>query len=386
VSPERLPELAVVGRRLCEPLTGVGRYLECLLRWWGRMDAPFKRIRLYAPGKPNLPSDAMATAELVTVPSRGSPLVWENLSLARRLSGRELVFSPYTLPWSAAGRGVVANLGIYDARPEDFPWSARIRTTPFFRYSARRARRVIANSTSAKNDVVRFYGVAPEKVDVVLLGADETLAPAGPEPVRPPEELLARLGMAPGPFFLFAGKLSKRRNVPLLIEAFAAARADGAMAERLLIVGPDHWGIDPAGMARAAGVADSVIWTPHAPMADLAHLYRGATAFVLPTEHEGFSLTIPEAMACGTPALVFDHAALEGDLREGVMLVEPRTEDGLAAALRAVASDSGLRARLHERSLACAAGFRWERTARETLQILARAAGLDVPAGATQEH
>ena len=378
MSAARLPELAVVGRRLCEPLTGVGRYLECLLRWWGRMDVPFGRIRLYSPGEPNLPREALAAAELVVVPGGASPLLWENLTLARRLSGRELVFSPYTLPSAAAGRGVVSNLGIYDARPEDFPWSARIRTTPLFRYSARKARRVIANSASAKNDVVRFYGVAPEKVDVVLLGADETLAPGGPLPVPPPAELLERLGMPPGPFFLFAGKLSKRRNIPRLIEAFAAARAAGGLAERLVIVGPDHWNLDPAGLARAAGVADSVVWTPHAPMADLAHLYRGATAFVLPTEHEGFSLTIPEAMACGAPALVFDHAALEGGLREGVLLVEPRTADGLAAALREVAADPALRARLRERSLACAALFRWERTAAETMRILARAAGLEI--------
>jgi glycosyltransferase involved in cell wall biosynthesis len=236
---------------------------------------------------------------------------------------------------------------------------------------------VIANSTSAKNDVVRFYGVAPEKVDVVLLGADEELEPGGESPTPLPAPVREKYGIPAGPFFLFVGKLSKRRNVPLLIEAFASAQSGGALAERLVVVGPDHWAIDPLGAARKAGVADSVIWAAHAPMEDLAHLYRGSTAFVLPTEHEGFSLTIPEAMACGAPAIAFDHAALEGGLREAAMLVEPRTRDGLVEALRAVASDFELRARLRRQSLACAARFRWERTARETMDVLARAAAID---------
>ncbi|MCB1022046.1 MAG: glycosyltransferase, partial [Acidobacteria bacterium] len=291
MSKGALPELAVIGKRVCEPLTGVGRYLECLLRWWGRMDVPFERIRLYAPGRPNLPADALATAELVEIPMRGSPLIWENVTLARHLGPHELVFGPYTLPWSVTGRGVASNLGIYDGRPGDFPWHARLRTTPFFRHSARHARRVIANSASTKNDLVQLYGADPDKVDVVLLGADETLAPRGDEPVSPPAHVLAKYGIPAGPFFLFVGKLSVRRNVPMLIEALALARAQGAVAERVVLVGPDHWGLDPLGLAARAGVGDAVIWAPHAPMHDLAHLYRAATAFVLPSEHEGFSLT-----------------------------------------------------------------------------------------------
>lgn len=373
MSAQRLPELAVVGRRLCEPLTGVGRYLECLLRWWGRMEIPFERIRVYAPGEPNLPADALSAAEVTVVPGGGSPLVWENLHLVRRLSGRELLFGPYTLPWFHTDRGVVANLGIYDSRPQDFPWWAKATTTPQYRHSARHARAVIANSTSTKNDVVRYLGAAAEKVHVVLLAADESLTPGEESPAPLPAEIRQKYSIPEGPFFLFAGKLSKRRNVPMLIEALAQAGVD----ERLVVVGPDHWGVDPPAVARGAGVGDRIIWTPHAPMDDLAHFYRGATAFVLPTEHEGFSLTIPEAMACGAPALVFDHASLEGGLRDAVLLVEPRTAEGLAAALRSVARDPVLRARLSAQSLACAAHYRWERTAAETMAILARAAAID---------
>ena len=330
MSSDRLPELAVVGKRLCEPLTGVGRYLECLLRWWSRMDVPFERIRVYSPGEPNLPPESLRSAEAVVVPGDSRPLVWENYTLPRRIGDRELLFGAYTLPWFSTGRGVVSNLGIYESRPQDFPLRARMATVPFFRHSARKARRVIANSTSTRNDVIRYLGAKEQNVDVVLLGADEMLEPGPESPAPMPDDLARRYGIPSGPYFLLVGKLSKRRNIPLLIEAFSAARSGGAIEERLVLIGPDHWGIDPMAAARRAGVEEHVVWAPHAPMADLAHLYRGATAFVLPTEHEGFSLTIPEAMACGTPAIVFDHAALEGGVREAAMLVEPRTRQALA--------------------------------------------------------
>ena len=66
----------------------------------------------------------------------------------------------------------------------------------------------------------------------------------------------------------------------------------------------------------------------------LAPLYRGAHAFVLPTEHEGFSGTIPEAIASGCPVVTVDHAALEdAGLREAVLAV-PSASPGLLAAAR----------------------------------------------------
>lgn len=51
-------KLAVIGRRLCEPLTGVGRYLEALLAEWGRPQSPFERVRVYLPGSPRVEPDA----------------------------------------------------------------------------------------------------------------------------------------------------------------------------------------------------------------------------------------------------------------------------------------------------------------------------------------
>jgi glycosyltransferase involved in cell wall biosynthesis len=367
--------LAVIGRRLCEPLTGVGRYLQSLLYHWGRSDTPFRRITVYTPGEPNLPPGTIQPpVEVRIVKSHLSPLLWENLALPPRMRGVNLVFGPYTLPWVLAGRGVVSNLGIYESRPSDFSMLDRLRTTPFFKHSARKARWVLANSESTKNDLVRHYDVDPAKTQVVYLGVDPELHPAeGTAAAELPPAIRERYGLPAGPFFLFVGKLSKRRNIPMLLEAFAQLRQTRDVPHSLVIIGPDYLGIDVPGRAAALSVAEAVHYRPHVPMEFLVDFYRAATAFVLPTEHEGFSLTIPESMACGAPVIVFDHAALEAGLREAAWVIAEPSVGELCDAMGRVISDAAFRARLRLASLQCAKQFSWRETARQTMAALERA-------------
>jgi glycosyltransferase involved in cell wall biosynthesis len=369
--------LAVIGRRLCEPLTGVGRYLQSLLYYWGRSPTPFSRITVFTPGEPNLPAGTIQPpVEVRIVSIRVSPLVWENITLPLHMRDVDLVFGPYTLPWVLARRGVVSNLGIYESRPADFSVLDRLRTTPFFRHSARQARWVLANSESTKNDLVRHYGVDTARTQVVYLGVDRELQPAeGAAASELPEAVRNRYGLPAGPFFLFVGKLSKRRNIPMLLAAFARLRKGCGAPQSLIVIGPDYLGLNVPKRAAELSVDEAVHYIPHVPMEFLVHFYRAATAFVLPTEHEGFSLTIPESMACGAPVIVFDHAALEAGLREAAWTIREPTVERLCEAMERVINDPGLRARLREASLRCAQRFSWEQTARQTMAVLERAVG-----------
>ncbi len=366
--------LAVIGRRLCEPLTGVGRYLENLLYHWSRGGTPFERIVVYTPAKPNLAAGSIrAPVEIRIVASRLSPLLWENLLLPAKMEPFDLIFGAYTLPWTLASKGVVSNLGIYESRRKDFSLPARLRTTPFFRHSARHARRVLANSESTRNDLVRFYNLDADKIEVVYLGVDEDLNPAAAEaPNELPAEIRRRFSVPAGPFFLFAGKLSKRRNIPMLLEAYARLRRQASLPQALIIIGPDYLGLDVPRRAAELSLEGSVVYLPYVPIGELAEFYRAATAFVLPSVHEGFSLTVVESMACGTPVVVFDHAALEGGVREAALVIEDPSVERLQEALRRVAEQPALRQQLREKGLLCAQRFRWRTTAEQTMAACER--------------
>jgi len=380
-------KLAIIGRRLCEPLTGVGRYLEYLLRHWGH-DSRFSRIVVFTPSEPNLRMEEFGPSiEFRVIGSRLPPLLWENVVLpakvlsskvvAAKAGGFDLIFAPYTLPWSLAERGVVSNLGIYESRPDDFSLSARLRSTPFFHHSCRKARLVLANSASTRDDLVRFYGTDPSKIRVVYPGVDPEFQPAGigietqgPQVKRAEPSSPAALSIPAEPFFLFVGKLSRRRNLPLLLEAFRQLKERTKLPHRLVIVGPDTSGVNVVDRAAAMSIGGFVDYRKYAAKAELIELYQAAAAFVLPTLHEGFSFTTLEAMACGAPVIVFDHQALEGGVRQAAFVVEEATAGALGEALQAVAERASLSEKLRQAGLDCAAGFSWRKTADETAAAL----------------
>ena len=276
-------KLAIIGRRLCEPLTGVGRYLEYLLRHWAR-DSHFSRIVVYTPSQPNVRTEEFgAPVEWRVIPSRLPPLLWENLVLPAKIGRCDLIFAPYTLPWSLADRGAVSNLGIYESRPGDFSYSERLRSTPFFHHSSREARLVLANSESTRDDLARFYGADPAKIRVVYPGVDPQFRPAG-QGIESgvPATARSEFGVPAEPFFLFVGKLSHRRNLPLLLEAFRQFKERTKLPHRLVIAGPDTSGLNVADRATAMSIGGSVDYHPYVATAELIELYRAAAAFVLP--------------------------------------------------------------------------------------------------------
>jgi glycosyltransferase involved in cell wall biosynthesis len=356
--------LGVDGSRAVGDLTGVGRNIVYLLRGWAGQDVPFDGIRVFTPAAiEDVPDDPRIDIEVLA--GRGGGLLWQSTSLRRVAANVDVLLGHYSLPPGWSGRGVVYNLGILGGRHRlrGLRTQARAR---HFRESARRAEVVIANSESTKADLVRWYGLDPERVEVVWPGAAPEFRPMRPGDEEATADALERtLGVRNAPYLLFVGKLSARRNVPALIDAFGAVR-ETRPDLRLLIVGPNTAGVD---VRAFGGVVRHVEFLDHDL---LAPLYRGAQAFVLPTEQEGFSHTIPEAIASGCPVITVEHAALgDAGLRASVLVVPEPTPTLLAHAIERVLDDPELRARLVRAGLETARALTWDETARKTMAILA---------------
>ena len=99
------------------------------------------------------------------------------------------------------------------------------------------------------------------------------------------------------------------------------------------------------------------------PKDELAELYRGAAALVLPSRYEGFGLPIVEAMASGTPVVAAPDEALREVAGDAALFAEPSE---LGEAVRAALDD---RDRLVAAGLERARLYTWEETARRTLDV-----------------
>jgi glycosyltransferase involved in cell wall biosynthesis len=168
---------------------------------------------------------------------------------------------------------------------------------------------------------------------------------------------------------LFVGTLEPRKNVALLIEAFALLRRQ--IDAQLLIVGSRGWLDEPIFAAHArSGVGDAARFVGHLDEEDLAVLYSHAGVFVLPSLYEGFGLPVLEAMAAGAPVLTSSVSSLPEVAGDAALLVDPHDPAAIADGLRRLLGDPALADDLRTRGRARAAEFSWERTASETLALL----------------
>jgi glycosyltransferase involved in cell wall biosynthesis len=363
--------IGVSAWRLTGQRLGIGRYIEYLLQYWGTMLDPSDEVTVFV-REPLLPP-GLQTSVRVIQPALTNAL-WENLLLPAHTKGLDVLFGPsYTLPLLPRCRSVVSIHSV-DEVEGAWPWWHRLTFEQKYRMSARTANHVIANSHDVKRRIVQRYGIEEGKIDVIWLGADEAFRPL--DDVALFRETRIKYLGSDRPFVLFMGGLSRRRNVPILLEAFSNLKKKDRIPHALLLMGPNRANLPLDELTSRFGIADSVIHTIGrvAHHSELVPVYCAADVFVLPSSTEGFSLTLAEAMACGTPVITVNRAAL-GEVAYGhAMTIEEPTVQALTDAMRCVLGDAALRAELSRKGLERARLLRWPAAARRTLEVLRRVA------------
>ncbi len=280
------------------------------------------------------------------------------------------------LPLFYRGRSVVTihDLAIYD-HPEWFPatlpGSRTFSTRVVVPSSVTRARRIIAVSENTRQDIVRIFGQNKAKIDVVYEGVD----PAGESPDAP--AVLARYGLHQGKYVLFLGTVEPRKNVDVLVRAFADAAPRMPEDMTLVIAGADGWKFSETAAAleeaRKKIGAHRVLRIGYVPHADKNAVIAGAAAFAYPSSYEGFGLPPLEAMAHGVPVVASNVSSLPEVLGDAALLVPPRDASALADVLVRVLTDAHLAKELAGKGRLRAAELSWRRTASETLAVYRRA-------------
>ncbi len=271
---------------------------------------------------------------------------------------------------------VPAVVTVYDLSfvhyPALLPATRRLYLRLFTRRSCHQARRVIAISHSTARDLIETFGLSPGKIDVAAPGVG---AEFGPLPASEVAVFRAQKGL-PDRFWLFVGTLEPRKNLPVLLRAYAQLPAADRLP--LVLAGGKGWMFDEIfRTVETLGLADRVSFPGYVPAEELALWYNAAEAFVYPSVFEGFGLPVVEALACGTPVLVSDVSSLPEAAGDSGYRLPPDDIDAWAAALAHVGRDPAWRAEAGQRGRAHAATFTWENTAAQTVASYRRALGIE---------
>jgi glycosyltransferase involved in cell wall biosynthesis len=311
--------VGIDGRELSGHVTGVGRFLQRLLREWtlspsGRSH----RYSVYSPdGRIALPPDF--PGEVVLVPGAGGTR-WEQstLAAAARRDRLDVFFAPgYSAPLLAGVPFVVVLHDVsFIAHPEWFGWREGTRRRLLARWSAARAARVITISEFSRHEIVRYLGMPGDQIPVVYLGVDAVRGRA----TEAREEII-----------LYVGSIFNRRHLPALVSAFAQVAATRPQT-RLEIVGTDrtHPPQHISSLVGASSAAGRIRLRAWISDEELGALYAQASVFTFLSEYEGLGLTPLEALAAGVPPLVLDTPVARETLGAAAVFV-PRPDPAAVA-------------------------------------------------------
>ena len=368
--------LGIDAQRLAGQRLGLGRYLEYMIRHWEKMVSPADQVTIFV-RDPRLVTDRTVSNvfEVKCLRPALTGTTWQALVLSREAKNLDVLFCPsYMMPLGYRGRCVVAMHTVHEVQAATYPWWRRLTYGPIFRWSGRHADAVIVPAEATKQDLHAYCGIPESRIEVAHQGAPDSFAPIVDEAVL--RATRKRYLGADRPYLLFVGKLSQRRNIPILLEAFADLKKREKIPHALLLFGPNHLGLPLDRMTAELGISDSVVQTDGkiANHDDLVPIYSAADLFVHPSSYEGFSMTLVEALACGKPVVTVNVPAMREIAGGSAVLVERPTVDSLRDAMWRVLRDPGLAKELSVKALERSRSFRWDECARRTLDVLRRVA------------
>ena len=362
-------KIAIDARLLQGKFTGDRTYWRGLIRGLSRLNSDDEYVLYTYPSMSDVDSSEACGLAVRPVPA----MSWRSWSLwafprALGKDGVDVAHVQYSIPPFAPCPVITSVHDIsFKTCSQYFRFKDRFLLDRGFRYGARYAVRVLALSEYTKREIIDYYGVAPEKIEVVYPGVDEQfrlLDKAGSK------ALVREKYSVDKPFVITVGVVPARKNIPRLLRAFAQSRKALASEHKLVIVGkPGAEEKSLSDLAETLGLSEDVIFAGYVPQEDLPSLYSAADLCVYPSLYEGFGLPALEAMACGVPVITGNRSSLPEAVGDAGITVDPVDCGALADAISSVLSSVSRQAEMSAKGLDRAGKFSWDDTARRVAAL-----------------
>lgn len=351
---------------------GIGRYSFELLRAMLDQSTGDQFVVFYN-------ADNVDEKDLTELENKGAELVSttighysfaEQLLLPRLLQkyNLDLVHFPnFNVPIFYKGNFVVT---IHDMVHHKISGQKKSRAWRFYAYkyiidkAAERAQKIITITEAAKKDIVDYLHVPEEKIVVTYE------APANHDLGHVDLAATKKKFLIDKPYFLFAGTLERKKNIPVLAKGFDVFLSKYRFDMDLVIAGKvDKFYPEVKDQALDISHRDHLIFTGYVTDEDQAALYQGAYAFTTASLHEGFGLPALEAMRYGIPVLAANTEVFNEVYDNAAMYFDPNDPEDIADKMRLIASDAPFYEQMQLKSVARVVLFDWNTTAEQTLVV-----------------
>lgn len=384
-------DIAMGGRALLTPLTGIGQYASHLAREFVQRGhsvrffygTHWSSSREGSGGSPS--AEVMGAKSWRTVVAgnakrfarRFVPGIYRFMphveqyrfdSGIRRQRAPQIYHDPNFIPFRFRGPTVITAHDVSWVRyPEYHPAARLALLRANFPRALERAERVIVVSDFVRDELHACFPVAREKIQVVHNGVSSRFRPHSSQATR---DVLTRHGLVHGQYFAAVGTLEPRKNLHTALAAHARLPANVRRKFPLTLIGVEGWLTDSLHAALEHGLREGFVRKlGYVSDDELPVLIAGALAVVYPSVYEGFGLPLVEAMASGVPVLCSTAQALREVAGDAAIMRDPADVEGFTDGMQALIDDAELRERLIAAGSERARCFSWQRTADETLAV-----------------
>ncbi|MBT9168468.1 MAG: Alpha-maltose-1-phosphate synthase [candidate division WS2 bacterium] len=247
-------------------------------------------------------------------------------------------------------------LTIHDMIPELFPMMfSKDKTPEWKKLLASRAAKIIAVSESTKRDIIKFYGIDDQKIEVIYNGNSLNVGP---------DTEVSNLKL-PEKYLLYIGDRHIYKN---FIDFIIAVAPELTLNKNLNIIcgGGKKFTQKETELFKRLNISNQVYHYPIVNDEIMAHLYKKAIAFISPSLYEGFGIPILEAFACGCPVIVSNSSSLPEVAGDAAAYFDPYDTVSMSETVRKVTNNEDLRKELKKKGFKRLKMFSWEKTAEQT--------------------
>lgn len=232
------------------------------------------------------------------------------------------------------------------------------------------AKHILTVSQFTKDEVRSIYHVDESKITVTHLSVDtQTFRRLDTQTI---ETVLQKYRLGHN-FFLFVGRLEKKKNVATIIRAFELFKQNRGLGDpfELVLAGERGFGYDEIKIyIERSPVRELIREIGYIEDQEVAALLNTATAFLFPSWYEGFGIPNLEAMACGTVLLASDIPVHHEVASDAAIFISPNDPEAWSKQMARLVADPVMREKLIEKGNVRVAEFSWQNTAQRTLEIL----------------
>ncbi len=331
------------GKRAVRNMTGLGNYSRLVIESVGE-SYPQHNLSIYTPDmrdNPRLQTIKSLNNIEFLLPDkkeqRFGKSMWRSWGISHRLKSDSIdIYHGLSneLPLNIHKCGVRSVVTIHDVIYRRLPYCYKAidRKIYNFKYghSCKIADKIIAVSECTKKDIIEYYDIADNKIDVVYQGCDKSFfKQCNTDRLNE----IRRQYHLPEQYILQVGTIERRKNAELTIRALAGVNKD----IKLVLVGKGGAYLEEVKrIAEQESVIDRIIFLHNVPFIDLPAINQAAEVIVYPSHYEGFGIPILEGLASQRPVIAATGSCLEEAGGENSIYVDPHNPKQLCEALNAV--------------------------------------------------